>query len=96
MFYLYLSHLTGYRKYICLFIRFLSSYLNEFLQSEIKEKLFSVQKVTCITVIADKKLICLFCASGVLCSPPQSAVQIKVSSAWLYFLLESITEEQKS
>ena len=41
------------------------------------QKLSSVQKLTCITAIADKKIIRVFCMSGILCSPPQSAVQIK-------------------
>ena len=48
-----------------------------FQQSEIKQKLSLVQKITCITAIANKKIISVFCVSGVLCSPPQSAVQIR-------------------
>ena len=56
---------------------FLSKQSNEFLQSEIKQKLPLVQKITCITAIADKKIISLFCVSEVLCSPPQPTVQIK-------------------
>ena len=32
---------------------------------------------TCITAIADKKIMSVFCVSEVLCSPSQSAVQIK-------------------
>ena len=44
-------------------------------QSELKQRLASVHKVTYITAIADKKKIGLFCVSGVLCSLPQSAVQ---------------------
>ena len=42
---------------ICSFIRFLNLQLNEFLQSEIKQKLSSAQKITCITTIADKNII---------------------------------------
>ena len=62
---------------ICLFISFLGLYLNEFLQSEIKQRLSSVENMTCITAIADKKIISAFCVSEVLHSPSQSAVQIK-------------------
>ena len=43
--------------------------MNEFLKPEIKV-LSSVQKLTCITAIADKKIISVFCVSGVLCSLP--------------------------
>ena len=43
--------------------------LNRFLQSEIKQKLSSVQKITHVTAIADKKIISVFCVSGILCSP---------------------------
>ena len=42
--------------------------LNEFLQSEIKQKLSSVQQITSITAIADKKIIGIFCASGEYCA----------------------------
>ena len=59
------------------FISFLRFQLNEFLQLEIKQKLSSVQKITYITAIADKKIISLFCVSRVLCSPSQSAAQVK-------------------
>ena len=52
-------------------------FVGEFLQLQMKQTLSSVQKNPCITVIADKKIISLFCLSGVLCSPPQSSVQIK-------------------
>ena len=56
---------------ICWFISFLSLQLNEFLQSEIKQKLSSVQKITCITAIADNKIISVVYVSWVPCSPPQ-------------------------
>ena len=39
--------------------------------------LASAQKITCITGTADKKIISVFCVSGVMCSLPQSAVQMK-------------------
>ena len=52
-------------------------FVGVFLQLQMKQTLSSVQKNPCITVIADKKIISLFCLSGVLCSPPQSSVQIK-------------------
>ena len=55
----------------------MSSQLIEFLQLEIEQKLSSVQKITCITAIADKKIIRVFCVSVLLYSPPQSAFQIK-------------------
>ena len=45
----------GSRKIIRSLIRFLNLYLNEFLQSEMKQKLSSAQKITFITAIADKK-----------------------------------------
>ena len=51
-----------------LFMSFLSLQLSEFLQSEIKQKFPSVQKVTCITENANKKLISLFCVSRA-CGP---------------------------
>ena len=53
--------------------------MNEFLQSEIKQELSSVQKTTCITAIgtADKKITGISCLFGVFCFPHQSAVQIK-------------------
>ena len=54
---------------ICSFINFLSLQLNEFLQSEIKKELSSVQETPWITAIADKKMS-LFCVPGVLCSRP--------------------------
>ena len=42
-----------------------------------KQKLSSVQKITCITAIDDKKITSAFYVSGALCFSPQSAVQIK-------------------
>ena len=59
------------------FTSFLSFLLNELLQSEIKQKLSSFKKNTCVTAIADKKIISMFCVSGVLCSSPKSDVQVK-------------------
>ena len=41
------------------------------------DKWSSVEKFTCITAIADKKIINVFFVTGVLCSLPQSAVQLK-------------------
>ena len=57
-------------------ITFLSLQLNEFMESDIKQKLSLVQ-ITCVTATAHKKIISLFCVSGILRSPPQSAVQVK-------------------
>ena len=37
----------------------------------------SAHKITCITAIANNKIISVFCVSGVLYSLPQSGVQIK-------------------
>ena len=37
---------------------------------------WSVQKI-CMSAISDKKIISIFCVSGVLCSPTLSAVQVK-------------------
>ena len=51
----YQSALMGCR--ISSFISFLSLQLNEFLQSEINQKLSSVQEITCNAAIADKKII---------------------------------------
>ena len=60
------------------FISFLSLQSNKLLQqSEIKQKLSSVQKMNCITGIANKKVISVFYVSGVLCSWLQSAIQTK-------------------
>ena len=61
-----------YKIIICSFISFLSLQLNEFLQSEIKQKLSSDQKITCINAIADKDIV-----SRILHSSPQSAIRIK-------------------
>ena len=50
----------------------------EFHESNIKQTLSPVQKITCITATGDKKIIIsLFCVSGVLCSLPQAAAPIK-------------------
>ena len=89
-------HLIGYRKLLFarLFISFLSLQLNEFLQSGIMHNLSSVQKITYITAIADKKKIIVFCASGLLRSSYHSAVQ--TVQTWPYFLLVPKGEEKKS
>ena len=43
-----------------------------------KAEIIFSSKITCITAIADKKIISVFCVSGVLCCPLQpAAVQIK-------------------
>ena len=42
------------------FISFFSLQLNEFLQSEINEKLSSVQKITSIAAIVDKEIVTVF------------------------------------
>ena len=42
-----------------------------------KQKLSSVQKITCITAIADKKIGSILCVSRELYSPPQPSVQFK-------------------
>ena len=41
------------------------------------QKLSSVLTITSIAAIAYKKIISVFCVSGLLGSPPESAVQIK-------------------
>ena len=61
------ANLMGYRKKF--FKIFLSLQLNEFLESEIRQKLSSVQKIACINAITDKKIITLLDVSGMLCSP---------------------------
>ena len=75
---------------------FLSLQMNEFLQSEIKQKLFPVLKFSWIAAVADKKILVVFCVSAVLCSPCISLLfKLKSSSAWFYFLLGSTVEEKK-
>ena len=70
--------------------------MNEFLQSEIKQKLFPVLKFSWIAAVADKKILVVFCVSAVLCSPCISLLfKLKSSSAWFYFLLGSTVEEKK-
>ena len=66
------------QKIICFFIRFfLSSQLNEFLQSEISLKLSSVQKITCITTTADRKVkSSIYIGSAIT----QLSLQIKLNS----------------
>ena len=56
---------------------FSSFQLNEFLQSEVRQKLSSVHKIPCIAAITDRGIMSIYRASGLLCSPPQSVVQIK-------------------
>ena len=82
---------------ICSFISFLRLQLNEFPQSEIKQKLSSVQKVICITAIADKKTISAFLVSASVVLPTSVCCSIKclVSSGWLSFLLEFTMQEKK-
>ena len=58
-----------YEKIISSFMSFLSLHLNEILQSEIKQKLFSVQKTTCITAIPDKKIISVYSVYLGYCAP---------------------------
>ena len=61
------ANLMGYRKK---FLKiFLSLQLNEFLESEIRQKLSSIQKIASINAITDKKIITLLDVSGMLCSP---------------------------
>ena len=67
-------HLMSCKKQL---LRFMSLELNGFLQSEIKQRLSSVQKITYTISLADKNKISVFCVSGVLCSPSQFAVQMK-------------------
>ena len=84
---------------ICSFISFWVCCWMNFKKWLFKNKITnsSIQKITCITAIADTKMISMFCVPEVLHFLPKSAVQIKiVSSAWLYFLLESTTEEKES
>ena len=72
------------KRTICSFISSLSVQLNEFLQSEIKQKLSSFQKITRNTTIWGILLPTSVCSSNLI-----------VSSAWLYFLLESTSGEKK-
>ena len=65
-----------YKVVIYWFKSFLSLPLNEFLQSEIKQKSSSLQTITCINATVDKKTISVFCVSGVFCSPRRSAVSL--------------------
>ena len=51
------------------FLSILSLRLNESLQQEIKQELSSVQKITCITTMADKRIISVFWPSGGYCAP---------------------------
>ena len=51
---------------ICSYASFLSLRVNEFLQSEIKQKLSSVQRITYITATAGKKITSVFCVPEVL------------------------------
>ena len=60
-------HLMGYEKMICSFINFLSFHLHEFLQSEIKQKLSSVQKITSTLLQLLIRKLSVFYVSGVLC-----------------------------
>ena len=55
------------QKIICLFINFLSSSLNQFLQSEIIMKISSsFQNITHITVVFEKKIKCSLYICGVI------------------------------
>ena len=81
---------------------FLSLQLNELLQSEIMQKLSSVQKITCITALLASFVLLL---AEWYCAPHLSLLfQLIASSALFYFLLIStgkrrkatISEEKKS
>ena len=67
-------HLMSCKKQLLIFM---SLELNGFLQSEIKQKLSSVQKTTYTIALADKNIAIVFCVSGVLRSPSQFAIQMK-------------------
>ena len=62
------------QKIFRLFISILSSHVNEFWKSNVKQKLSSAQNIICITAIADKKIkrsVCIFaalCPSSVCCA----------------------------
>ena len=82
---------------ICSLISFLSLQFNQFLQSEIKWKLFLVKKNHFHTATADTeiKVYSAYCGifySGALCYPPQSAGQIKK----FLQLVSDGTEEKES
>ena len=78
----------------CSFISFLSLQFNELLQSEIKQKLSSVQKITCITELL--ALLALLLAER-YCAPHLSLLLHLIDSSTLfYFLLKSTREEKKS
>ena len=73
---------------------FLSLQLNELLQSEIMQKLSSVQKITCITALLASFVLLL---AEWYCAPHLSLLfQLIVSSALFYFLLISTGKEKKS
>ena len=76
----YQSALMGCR--ISSFISFLSLQLNEFLQSEINEKLSSVQKITYIAAIVDKEIVTVFRRRIQSCCNIQDGV-FCVNSYWL-------------
>ena len=63
-----------HKIFIGCYISFLSLQMSEFRQSEMKQKFYSVQRITHITATAGKKIAIIFCVSVVLCFPPQSAV----------------------
>ena len=46
-----------------------------------KQKLSSVQKTACITAIANKEMIIVFCISGVLCRPTSVCCSIEIVSS---------------
>ena len=63
-----------HKIFIGSYISLLSLQMSEFLQSEMKKNLYSVQRITYITATAGMKIASVSCVSVVLCSPPQSAV----------------------
>ena len=69
---------------ICSFIWFLSLQLNESLQSEIKQKLSSVQKITCITAILIRKWYWILCIWGIMV--PLSRMLFKLNSFFILAL----------
>ena len=72
-------HLMSCKKQL---LRFMSLELNSFLQSEIKQRLSSVQKITYTIALADKNIVSVFCVSGVLCSPSQFVLQLGCFFSW--------------